>query len=255
MRKIRAAAKIVRGKVTKRTAKAGRADQYKAAYNKRYHAARAGGFDTGSSPLKLLFTSSEETAKVARYGDFRLEMRPGTSDVKTVIEVLRTQMYKKAFEATSEVWGDFGAHIGTFAVYALAHGAKQIYCWEPFPDSRALLQRNVSGYPVKIHCQAVSWTGKERALHLHGKTDARHTLREVRGRQTLQVQSAKFADVLKEHKDITAVKMDIEGSEIEILQNLDFPARIRVLTFEWSYSVEQDPGVLRKVLAKLRRCS
>ena len=36
-------------------------------------------------------------------------------------------------------------------------------------------------------------------------------------------------------------------TSIEILQKMHFPARIRKLTFEWSYCVQPDPAVLRQL--------
>ena len=256
MRKRRAAARISLRSSQGRVVKAGREARYNAKYHERYYAFNRGASQRSTARHKLVLTSDEASARIAHYGGFRLEMRPGSSDVKIAVEVLRRKAYHKAFQRTDAVWGDFGAHIGCFAVYALSRGAKKVHCWEPFPGSRSLLRRNLAGCPVKIHCQAVSWDGKSPVkLFLHGRTDARHTLLPVRGRKSLVVQAARLADVLNAHEDINAIKLDIEGSEIEILQRFRFPARIRALTFEWSYSVQPAPSVLRKVLAKLRQSS
>ena len=91
-------------------------------------------------------------------------------------------------------------------------------------------------------------------LHLHNQTgnNSRHTIRPTRGRSWIDRPAIGISDILKKHKDIDGVKLDIEGEELHILEHYVFPKRIKSLVFEWSYSVDPNPSRLKKTLKSLK---
>ena len=50
----------------------------------------------------------------------------------------------------------------------------------------------------------------------------------------------KFDDIIEQHKDINAVKLDIEGSELEILKEDHDYRNINKLVFEYSFTKNRD---------------
>ena len=65
--------------------------------------------------------------------------------------------------------------------------------------------------------------------------------------------SLTMKELLVTHKDVAAIKIDVEGEEIDILETASFLARIKTLVFEYSFS--RDPNVTRfkNLMAKLKQ--
>ena len=49
----------------------------------------------------------------------------------------------------------------------------------------------------------------------------------------------KIDDILEKHTDINAIKLDIEGSELEILLNEHDFSRIKKMVFEYSFTKDR----------------
>ena len=59
--------------------------------------------------------------------------------------------------------------------------------------------------------------------------------------------------VLQKHTRANAVKMDIEGAELDILEaNIKFPARIKTLVCEYSFSHDVSVKRFKKIIKLLK---
>lgn len=183
--------------------------------------------------------------------DLNVFIRPDTTDIKVIKEVLSDNVYEKAkinFSIEkSDNWLDLGGNIGTFALLALSRGAHVTTC-EPEQDNLTILERNLTH-----NFKGKDWHIIPAAVTVKTSTDIdlyickgeynkyRHTVHAKRGRATVKVQNINIYDLLKSKK-FNAIKMDIEGAEIEILETLkpeDYVKyNISKLTFEYSFDID-----------------
>lgn len=163
-----------------------------------------------------------------------LTIRPDTTDKTAALEVIKKRVYEsKTFPIeASDVWLDAGANIGTFSLLAASRGASVIAV-EPHPDNLLLLRKNVAGRAVRIIEGAVAFEGGTASLFVcNGERNKyRHTLCSIRGRSSITVQVLPIQPLLQQ---VNAVKLDIEGSEFDILERCDF-GRVRKLVFEYHF--------------------
>jgi FkbM family methyltransferase len=163
-----------------------------------------------------------------------LNVRPDTTDKTAAVEVIKAHVYDRGGITVepSDVWLDAGANIGSFSVLAASKGAR-VVSLEPHPENVAMLKQNVSGRSVEVIEAAVAVAGGEAALFVCNgdKNKYRHTLATIRGRESISVQVLPIQPLIDR---VNAVKLDIEGSEIEILETCDFGA-VRKLVFEYHF--------------------
>lgn len=163
-----------------------------------------------------------------------LKVRPDTTDKTAAVEVIKAHVYDRGGVTIepSDVWLDAGANIGSFSVLAASKGAT-VVALEPHPENVALLKQNVSGRSVEVIEAAVAVAGGEAALFVCNgdKNKYRHTLATIRGRESITVQVLPIQPLLDR---VNAVKLDIEGSEIDVLETCDFSG-IRKLVFEYHF--------------------
>ncbi len=184
-------------------------------------------------------------------------VREGTSDFKTIQEVIVRNGYeKRQFKiASGEKWLDFGANIGAFTVLAKSRGA-EVTAFEPDPLSFALLKENVArnGYKCELRNEAVTATKETTAtLYINGQNKnywRNSLLKKWRGDQSIKVRVVNYKKFLT--PDI-CVKMDIEGSEFAILDELSAKTKIKKLVFEWSFDINDDVKFFLSVINKLKR--
>lgn len=173
---------------------------------------------------------------------WRMTYRPDTTDEKAIHEVWKLAVYRNnkiGFQVQpGDVVLDLGGNIGSFTMYALAHGARSVVTVEPHPDNVTMIHRNVKlnnqTAAVTILPCAVSWDLppiEEWILYVQGTY--RHTIIPVRGRKQLLIDQRRFQDILSD--EVTYVKMDIEGSERTILESCTEWKNVRRLVFEYHF--------------------
>lgn len=175
----------------------------------------------------------------------RFFQRPGTSDIKAISEVVERRTYKKRGLKfyKGERWIDLGANVGAFSVWAAAQGCS-VQAFEPDPDSFTLLEKNIAINRLAIKARraaVVVGQGGERSFFTNdakGNVWRNSLLKQWRGGRTIQVPTVAVESVF----DGSHVKMDIEGSEFEILEQADL-SKIGDLVFEWSFDI--DPSIPR----------
>lgn len=183
--------------------------------------------------------------------------RPDTSNERVLREVITKATYRRTtlrFDVRpGEVWLDLGANIGAFALYCKANRATAV-CYEPDPDCFAMLSINVPEFErhnVAITAQYDEWLpfwkGKSPLDHYRATAVPSRTLpRHPDG--ILRNQHAEF--LLDRQFD--GVKMDIEGSEGELLDNELIPP-CRKLVLEYHLSRDNSIEHLDRRLKYLRR--
>jgi len=175
------------------------------------------------------------------------EYRKNTSDENVIKEIIYKQAYKKRkIDFTiqpDDVWLDGGSHIGVFALYASMNNAKKVYCYEPEPENFELLVKNInlieSKYQTKLeaHKFAINQNGGINKFTIAPNT-WRHSLMThyKKALPSIDINCMKIDDILQKHTDINCIKLDIEGSEIEILRNDHDFSKIKKLVFEYSFT-------------------
>lgn len=84
---------------------------------------------------------------------------------------------------------------------------------------------------------------------------SRHTLYHKKGREYIDVNIITLGKIIKDHPEINSIKMDIECSEIDILEHTDFslyPNIKKKMVFEYSFDI--DPSIPRfmQIINKLK---
>jgi FkbM family methyltransferase len=142
--------------------------------------------------------------------------------------------------ASTDVWLDMGAQIGTFSV-TYAPQVKQIIAYEPEPGSYALLCRNLK----TNHCtnvvainKAIAAKQENRTFYVCKENVGAHSLVRQKGRKRITVACDNAKEVMLRH-NVNKIKMDIEGAEVEVLPSLIWGA-IDEIILEWHFEVIQD---------------
>lgn len=175
--------------------------------------------------------------------------REGTTDYNVMKEVF-SGVYRKVsldFDVrTGETWLDLGANIGAFAMYAIRQGAKSLMCWEPEPETFALLQKNV---PIKFCFNKAVSASKEPWLEFFGGSKGKFSRGSLIYKRSLvsvgRVRNYWAGNLRKLTFD--GVKMDIEGAEGPIIDQWLLP-RCDKLVLEYHTSRDDSlPNLLRRV--------
>ncbi|MFW6002743.1 MAG: FkbM family methyltransferase [archaeon] len=128
---------------------------------------------------------------------------------------------------------DMGANIGAFT-RKWAPSVKKVYCYEPDENNFKMLQLNTKDLD-NVECirAAVGATDdKERVFYINNQTNsAAHSLFVPRGRDEIRVPAVNFDEEVEKYQP-TAIKMDIEGAEYEVIPASKFPSCIKDFIFE-----------------------
>lgn len=153
--------------------------------------------------------------------------------VKTRIKHLVSPKYaylNKFLVRSGDVVVDFGANVGEVAEYFLARGAR-VEAYEPNPYALELLERRIGrNRNARIFPVAVSdFTGKSKLwLHkLHRESEVLYSqggsLRPEKANVSedyVEIDVLGIADVLERYAHIRLLKIDIEGGEYEIMDDV-----------------------------------
>lgn len=123
---------------------------------------------------------------------------------------------------------DLGAHKGLFAAFVRSIGVpKKVICVEPSPDNIPALIENINTLPkdfeIIVHKSAcvseITGGGNTTYLYVKNGSETSNTIYETRGRMPVEVKAETISYFLMKYKpDI--IKIDIEGAEYEILEEV-----------------------------------
>jgi len=179
--------------------------------------------------------------------------RVGTSDEKTFKEVIVNNVYeRKQFKINKgERWVDLGGNVGAFALVALSKGA-EVDIYEPDPYNCKMIEENLklNNYDANIFNKAVVANDKKKMKMYVGNDMQvwRNSVYKNWGNQSFNVDCIHFSEVLND-TDLCC-KMDIEGAEMDILENMNvFPKK---MVAEWSLDIDRNLNRYRKIVDKLK---
>jgi FkbM family methyltransferase len=156
---------------------------------------------------------------------YPIYVRPGTSDIEVMQQVLLDQEYDFKLPIRPKVIIDAGANIGFASVYfASLYPEATIVALEPDASNFKLLQMNVADYPQIRPVEAALWC-ENKQLNLFSVDGAHAGIYTREGgaesRPKLgQVPAITLEEVMKTNgfQTIDLLKMDIEGAEKEVLE-------------------------------------
>lgn len=186
--------------------------------------------------------------------DIPVRYRPGTTDEKVLREVVDRRGYRRVtygFDVEAgEHWLDLGANIGSFAVYCRLRGATA-ECYEPESECFKLLVKNAGGF----RCVNAAVTAHEdKEVDLYRSRDLsnlyRYTIHKMHS-TPLHCQARNVWAGYLANQRFDGVKMDIEGSELDIIDEGLIPACDK-LCMEYHTSRDSSAANLQRRLDKLR---
>lgn len=162
-------------------------------------------------------------------GWWTFELRDGFDDMDVIEEIVVQDVYRLRgidttdwpFRAGMDIIGrphpgatviDLGAHVGIFAATCLQMGAAKVIAVEPHPENFELLRMNTAmrADRVELVNAAVSDDGRPRLIEGHG-AQAR-SVRDDHG-----YSSVTLARILESLERVALCKVDIEGSEADVI--------------------------------------
>lgn len=137
-----------------------------------------------------------------------------------------------------DVWLDLGGHIGLFAVRMLTQFPKieRVISYEPFKNNVEFAELNLEANGVQDRCEMVEAAvtpQKQGPIDFYLAWDSgKHSILEIRGREKVTVPTVDINSALE---GVTAIKMDIEGAEYEIIKAIEDWSNIRVALVEYHF--------------------
>lgn len=153
-----------------------------------------------------------------------------------------------------DTWLDVGAHFGSFSIRASQH-VRNVVAVEPSPGNLERLTQNIDLNNIKnievIPAAIVAGPAREVNLALGHTFDYTHRVGYIRGRKNLSVQGVNINDMILTYS-VNKIKMDCEGSEAEILEDLLYEP-IEEIILEWHFTLipDHDWSKLRSALRRL----
>ena len=184
-----------------------------------------------------------------------LYLRPETFDDTVASEV---SSYKKLMPELGGTLLDIGGNIGAVARWWLKKGGEEVVAVEPEPENAILLRKNLEefGDRATVYEAAAVNRYAPGTLNLfltNGVNKGSHTLREVRGRNTVEVKTVPLFDLIDNHKP-NAVKIDIEGGEYDLVQEIfALPATVTRFAIEYHLNPKGARDKAREIDAGLRQ--
>lgn len=137
-----------------------------------------------------------------------------------------------------DVWLDAGGHIGIFATRLLTQfpKVKKVYSYEPFHNNVDFAQRNLKLNGVDDRCEIIEKAlvhDDQKSVDFFLSQDSgKHSVHPIKGRATTTVEAININDALK---GVTAIKMDIEGMEYDMVKAITDWSNIRLAIIEYHF--------------------
>lgn len=185
----------------------------------------------------------------------RFKYREDNSDIKTFNEVLGKGAYERSWFKIEpgETWYDLGGNVGAFTLLACSKGAN-VVVYEPDPNCCAMIEKNLklNGFNADIRNSAVVADDRKEAFLFTGyKNSSWRNSIEKNWKKKSRGRYVSCVNFDEEIPDGICVKMDIEGSEMPILESTT--KVFNKLVYEWSFDLDPDIKRLWDVLDRQSR--
>lgn len=183
--------------------------------------------------------------KEIKVGEYCFIVREGYSDEKAIKDVIINKCYERPksnfLPKQNENWLDAGGNIGAFAVWAASKGAI-VTVYEPDPYNCEMIEKNLkkNGLKATIINKALVHNSTQEMILFIGNNNQvwRNSLCKKWNNKGIKVKCANFFEV---YKYFDCCKMDIEGSEMSILENvINSDYIFEKLVFEWSFDIDRN---------------
>lgn len=170
--------------------------------------------------------------------------------------IINEKDYDRCDFQKTDRWLDAGANIGAFAV-KYANKVNSIYSFEPEEENCKLLIENCkknNATNVYIHQQAlVGNDDQTRSFYVNTKKNKGvHGFLAKRGRQEVIVECININDIIKMY-GINKAKIDIEGSEYELMQVIDLePLKEIIMEYHFLALKDKDKKKYFEIIHKLQ---
>lgn len=149
---------------------------------------------------------------------------------------------------------DLGGNIGAFA-NLISPIVDKIYTYEPeIENFNLLVENNKNNKNVFSFCAAVVGNeDKERVFYINQKQNKGiHGFLAKRGRLEQKVKCVNINDIIKTH-NINKIKMDIKGSEYELLKVMDFEnIDEMIIEYHFIYLKDKDKKKYNEIINLLK---
>lgn len=182
----------------------------------------------------------------------KFKIRANTSDRLIISEVWELREYNGSSDLA--IKPDYrvvviGAQIGVYTVLAAKKAYRgKVYSYEPFPESFALLKENVALNHLKnvlVFNTAVSGTSGKKILYVSQSNTGAHSLFPDPGKRRVEVKTITLDKLISDNKlkAIDLLKIDVEGSEYEIILNSSKNTLARIKRIIMEYHDHIVPGM------------
>lgn len=159
---------------------------------------------------------------------------------------------------------DIGANIGVFSIFAFMNTNSKIIAIEPHPDNYALLLQNMElnhiDNIITIN-SAVGERNESRFLEIGQTLSGCRLIPSGNSvptmKKSIEVDCQNLIDILQNsnidlEKNSAFIKLDCEGSEYEILENIDDEtfSKIKVISMEYHLKYGKEP--MKKLIKRLK---
>jgi FkbM family methyltransferase len=186
------------------------------------------GFHNPILLAKIFLNPRDSRVKAVRLRGSGLQFRVrGAMDVWSIKETFLDRFYEKYGFTIQPGWNilDIGAGIGEYTVFAAMRPGSQVFSFEPYPQSFALMQENLRLNRVanaRAFDRAISSGSGEMVLDLTGGEPLQFQSRMMQSlpiEKSLSVNALSLADAfgMLEIESCDLLKLDCEGAEYAIL--------------------------------------
>lgn len=194
-----------------------------------------------------------------RYADFKFYVRKGLHEVQynvgpcvtkspnsgEYIKPLTSPAYGEKMDVNSvynheDTWLDIGGHIGLFSIRMAKQfpQIKKIWSYEALPHNVSFGLENVKINNCEGVCEYVQKAivpNHEQSVDFFISTDSgKHSILPLRGRDIVNVPAINIDEAIKLH-GATAIKMDVEGAEYDLIKAVTDWSNIRVMILEYHF--------------------
>lgn len=162
--------------------------------------------------------------------------------------IVKENPYNRSTYSQDDVWLDLGGCIGVFPV-KYAGRVQTIHTFEPDEGNLKLLWENLRLNDIKncvVHNEAVVWDNRKTTdFYINNKKNkGSHSMFIQRGRTKVTVPCVNINTVIRNVRP-NKIKMDVEGSEYELIKAIHSWDNIAELVFEYHTAVLRDSEGVR----------
>ena len=194
-----------------------------------------------------------------QYGDFKFYVRKGLNEVKynvgtNISKSPKSGEYIKPFSSPSygpaldintalnleDTWLDIGGHLGFFAIRMARQfpNIKKVISYEALPHNVSFALENIKLNNLDQVCSVVQKAivpGHEESIDFFISSDSgKHSILPINGREIIQVPAININEAIRE-TGATAIKMDVEGAEYELIKAITDWSNIRMVIVEYHF--------------------